>query len=422
MKIIAQLLLFTFILAAAAFGQQIASKGYASPDGGFSVQLPPGAESAGAGHLSAANTGMGEGEFHRWGAGKIVFEAGWIKYGTERSADKNLDTAGADVLFAEKQNGVAPLTDKPLPADAARGWRKGRELVFEANSTVSLYRIYAADDRLIRLRVITQNDSTLLQTAYIFLNSLKLGTREQLYAARVREITPAELPQTKPAQFFKPDAADMARGKVKTIVEEVEVARSNASPAATRYRKFEHTFDAGGALTRSISYDVEGLPDRLTVYGFVDGNRVSKSGYNAPQVPRAAQPGKTRDERFDTRVAEKYDPAKRVTERTFFDNDGVQFLRSIYAYRTGGVEISEYRKNGTPDSTISKLLDAKGNETESTTRYLGANPSELHYTYKYSLFDPQGNWTKREVSYERKEAGKIVSTSSYTEYRTIMYW
>ena len=196
-----------------------------------------------------------------------------------------------------------------------------------------------------------------------------------------------------------------------------------------RHKRLDHSFDPQGFLTKTVSYDHTGFPFMVSVYGFIDGMRVSKSGdveneriFSAVAPIAGGTIPKKRDERYAVRVVEKYDADKRVSERIFYNNYGDQFLRAIYSYRENRIEISEYRRNGAPDNNVSQVLDQKGNLIQKTVAYLGKDPSERRYIYKYLSFDDKGSWTKRTVAYEVKKEGKITYTSEYIESRSIMYW
>lgn len=417
-------------------------KNFSSWEGGYVLQLPARAELSAAGPLTPEATGMGEGYFNRWSDRGVLFEAGYIKFReqktqpTAKDIDANLDAAVMDVLGMEAVNGVEPAANKPLMTDG-RGWQKARELTFEANAKVSLYRVFAGDGVIVRLRAVAQKDAAQMQMAYRFLSSLKMVSRDEIFAEKIREATPAELPQQRPAEWMKPDVDGIAKGKVSFIYEEVENTKAEAGApnmmaVPGRHKKVEHHFDPQGFLTKTVSYDHTGFPVMVSVYGFIDGMRVSKSGdvenervFSGP-LPVAPIAGSTvpkkRDERYAVRVAEKYDADKRLSERIFYDNAGDQFLRAIYSYRENRIEISEYRRNGAPDNNVSQVLDQNGNVIQKTVTYLGKDPSERRYVYKYLSFDDKGNWTKRTVAYEVKKEGKIIYTSEYTESRSIMYW
>jgi hypothetical protein len=423
-------LFFLLVLSGTALFAQNAGgfTNFSSLDGGYTLQLPAGADLASAGPLKPEQTGMGEGYYNTWRFGAGFFEAGYIKFGGAKSqpfqdADNNLDKAVQDVLDAESAKGVTPVYDKELTGS---GGQKARELLFEANSKMSIYRVYGGDGVIVRLRTVTKNEPAQLRAAFRFLNSLRLASRDEIFTLMIVDATPADLPQVKPTQWVKPDAEELAKGKVKTIVEEVENPKSDTAPGMRR--RADYFFDPQGFLTKTVMYDYTGFPSMVSAYGFIDGMRVSKTGdvqnerIFSGQLP--AMPGqitKKRDARYAVRVAEKYDASKRVTERTFYDNAGDLFLRAIYAYRGDRVEISEYRKTGTPDNSVSQTLDAKGNILQKITREFGKEPSERKTSYKYLLFDNKDNWTKRTVSNEVKKGGKVTSYE-YTEYRTITYY
>src|SRR5829696_5763635 len=88
---------------------------------------------------------------------------------------------------------------------------------------------------------------------------------------------PSPLPQLPVVQKGATDAEDQhLKGKIKKIVEESE---DRSGTWSFQGRKLDSTtyFDEYGALIQRDSYDSNGNPFMITVYGYIDGKRVSNS-------------------------------------------------------------------------------------------------------------------------------------------------
>ena len=423
------LFLLTVMGTVCSFAQ---GKPFASLEGGYIVELPAGAGLKSGGPLRAAETqGMGASYANRWEMVGANFEAAYIKFDrdkmllTFKDADQRLEDLARDIIEAVAAAGVTPARNEQIITNG----RHGREIAFKTGAVQMVFRFYPGDGVIVRLYA-ESNAAVLEPAARKFLDSLRLASRDEVVALKIREATPPSLPQTRPAQWVKPDLDELARGKVKDIVEEIENGKAEGD-APVRRKKMDYFFDPQGFLTKTVSYAYNSEPDTVTVYGFLNGMRVNKNAAAEREAGVLAdepedETAKKRDRRFSTGVVEKYDASKRVIERAFYDNAGELFLRSIYAYRETGresrVEIAEYQKNGTRDNSVSQVLDKQGNIIEKTSQNFASHPNQLHYTYKYLTFDSSGNWTKRTVSFQANEPGLPDYATDYTEYRTITYY
>jgi hypothetical protein len=403
-------------------------KTFSSLEGGYIVELPWTAQALGGGRLSSTETyALGGGGYIRWGAGDVLMEAAFIDL--DRDSKVPRDSLATFQELVRRSGEFMAAGGWELAGDRAviaRG-AAGREFVFESAGNRQITRWFFHAGRAVRLTaefVVTEENQ---KAAEKFLESVRLVSRDEISALKIREAMPAGLPQKRPLQWFRPDAQELAKGKVKSIAEEIENTGKDAS-GGRRNKKIDHFFDARGFLTKTVSYDFIGYPEVVSSYGFLDGKRVNKNAVvpnenivtgAGPSSP--GEPVKKRDSRYSTRVEEKYDSAKRLSERIFYDNAGDLFLRAVYSYRETKVEIYEYKKTGTLENKISQVLDGKGNLVQKTAQTFGSAPNERKYIYKYLAFDDRGNWTKRTVSLEIKENGK-VTTLDYTEYRAIAYY
>src|SRR5258708_26216948 len=141
-------------------------------------------------------------------------------------------------------------------------------------------------------------------------------------AKKVADAEPAPLPQEPVARKLKSDADDEGlRGKVKIVVDENEGLSAEWSirgrnPAMTYY------YNEQGNLTKKEMYDYRGTPMGVTVYGYLDGDRVEKSNYiryeyDPPPMaaPSGGGPRPKRDPRYSTKFKYKYDDDGRLAEK-----------------------------------------------------------------------------------------------------------
>ncbi len=419
------------------------TKTFSSFEGGYIVELPWTAGPAGSATLGGTETyALGSGRSFRWSAGGVLMETAFVVFDRDSKVPRDpLDTFYELVRrsgeFMEADGGELVIDRAVI----ARGGA-GRELVFESGNNRQIARWFFHEGRAVRVSAefaavtgAAGGDEN-QRAAERFLDSVQLKSRDEIAAIKIKEAAPAELPQAQPrlpARWLRPDAEEMAKDRVKSIFEEIENTGKDAAANGirgiqSRQKKIDHYFDPQGFLTRTVSYDFTGFPEAITAYGFIDGKRVNKNAYvpgenvaTAMGLPVPAQSVKKRDTRYSTRVEEKYDANKRLAERTFYDNAGDLFLRAVYSYRDNRIEIYEYKKTGTLENKFSQVLDQKGNLAQKTAQSFGHAPNERKYVYKYLTFDDRGNWTKRTVSLEIKENGKIT-TLEYIEYRKLAYY
>jgi len=268
------------------------------------------------------------------------------------------------------------------------------------------------------------------------LNSFRILTKSEYIAALLHENTPEALPyaprQARPAN----DLAHAAlKGRVRAIIEEQqESLKSSREPFS------ETHYDPEGYLIRQIIYASLGYPSEITVWGWIDGMRVSDSRMIAypldvelngketteliqsmpasPEDPVAPVEKKARDPRYTTRHEFKYDAQNRVVEKKEFGDDGELNWteNTTYGPDTRTTEhSSDFRKTRSVET-----IDPYGNVTEE--KVFGADGKlESNYLYKYTL-DTKGNWRIRRQSEKTIVKGKSVVKSGPTHFRTIAYY
>jgi len=250
---------------------------------------------------------------------------------------------------------------------------------------------------------------------------------------RVEDATPKSLPQTPVAPKLKSDAEDEnLKGKVKSIIEETERIDDIGRPYNRRF-SIIYEFNEKGNDLKQIYFDSQGRPYSITVFGYIDGMRVSKSGDiiyedDGPTIqiakPKSKDAAKTEpDLRYRLRFEYKYVDGK-LAEMQLYDNTGLKWLRHVYTYSENQMERLVYTENGELNQKYITLFDKKNNEIEWNVfdirqpKIYGDNK----YSIKYLSFDKKGNWTKRTYSELTTENGKQIYKPAWHRYRTITYY
>jgi hypothetical protein len=269
------------------------------------------------------------------------------------------------------------------------------------------------------------DDSQVLQIA----DSFALLDSKALIDAKIEEATPASLPQTPVAAKLKPDAADKnLKGKVKSVIEEMQ----DPNPKLKRERFSEEYYDESGNLTKEISFD-EGLPDFITFWGYIDGNRVSNTGsidFDDDQRPpprhfsiKATMEDDSnlpRDSRYGIKYAYKYNETGQLSEQITYQNNGKLSGRIVYNYQGNRREELHYGPDGSEWSQTIEFLNKDGNVLErDLMEKSGKIANKEINTYE---FDSQGNWIVQKTLEENIVKGKKVRKPSWTSYRTITYY
>ena len=176
-------------------------------------------------------------------------------------------------------------------------------------------------------------------------------------------------------------------------------------------------------------YDYRGNLMEITVYGYIDGDRVDKSKiiryeYNPPPA-MAAPPGggpslAKRDDRYSARYKYKYDNKGRLIDEIFYHNNGLPGMRYVYNYKDNQREELVYHSNGSLNQKYLSVLDEKGNEIERTDFNKDGSIREK-YSYKYEL-DTSGNWIKKTAMKWTIKDGDSRLDPTYVDYRKITYY
>jgi hypothetical protein len=249
-----------------------------------------------------------------------------------------------------------------------------------------------------------------------------------LLSKKVEQATPPALPQFPAPKRAKTDAADKGlKGKVKSVA--TESARISESVTEARKLLSVDTYDENGNFVKRIAYDYRGHPDEITVYGFLDGNRVSNSKwieyeYNPPPMalPADSKPKTTKpDPRYTNKLKYDYDPNGRLAENSLYGNDGSLRVRYTYKYKDGQKEEVVYDGDGKVLRKYVYTIDDKGTETAREAYEVKDGKVTETLSYKYE-FDAQGNWIKRTTLIAVTKDGKTDMVERSVDYRTMTYY
>ncbi|HQU85098.1 MAG TPA: hypothetical protein PKY59_18300 [Pyrinomonadaceae bacterium] len=263
------------------------------------------------------------------------------------------------------------------------------------------------------------------------LAALAQKTKPTDYSQKIAEATPEALPQTPAVKRQTSDAQnDGLKGKVKTVSEQSEgfvgITKGVGKTMSNYYE-----FDEQGNYLKQINYEYRGIPIQISVYGYLDNKRVSRSGSIrfgdelrtvAVGVKPKEESKKTSDPRFDMSYEFEYENGKLV-KKTLTDNKGEKSMHYIYRYQNGQEETLAYDEDGKLNWKYVDFLDEKGNETGYIS-YRTSQPDTPEATYKYlnAVYDEKGNWIKRTRAEVTMKKGKEQYETYYIEYRTITYY
>ena len=271
---------------------------------------------------------------------------------------------------------------------------------------------------------------TLIPAAWCDAQSLKNLDAKKLKS--IETSTPASLPQEPVVPKECSDAEDEEiKGKVMSVTGESQDI-SEPGSGETKHLSYIERFNEKGNFIKQISFDSEGNPSDITVYGWLDGARVSKTksityDYNPPPVmapPAAAKPAtKPRDVRISYSYTYKYVEGK-LSEMQMYYNDGRPGMRYTYTRTGNTLEKLAFDDKGQLNQKYVYRLDKDGNEVEdlridlTPQRYYG----DKKFIFKYDSFDKNGNWTKRTASQIHTVNGKEIAKPAFVHFRTFEYF
>lgn len=374
---------------------------FVSLEGRFSISLPNQSNSR---KLSIPTpSGNAYGNLHEWRTKEATFAVGYadtLQPITDPEAVKQFfDSATERFTKLALSHGGKIAVAKKITLDKHPGIEQ-RADVFTGSF---LQRTYLVSRRIYETVAVLSNSQRDQSTAGGVLDSFKLLSDAEITEEALKA-PPGPLPQTPEASRAGTDADDEGlRGPVKSVRTEIQyVSETPFTQGGTR--SWLTNYNEKRNKLRTESYDFKNNLIIITVYGYLDGNRVSASKYIQREyglpVGRGgggyAPSNKEMDSRYQQRFMFKYDEKKRLIEKTDFSSNGDLMQRSVYKYEGNQKEELVYFANGELMWRHLYILDDKGNVIERTDFGRdGSVSSKFSYTYE---FDSNGNWTRRTMS------------------------
>lgn len=405
------------------------SETFTSLEGRFRITLP---KQISGYTPQSANTPEGriEGSMFNWNTAEGMFIVGY----TERP--EAVETMGKRALDILRDSAIAGTQGKGKllgETDITLEGHPGRELRVEFPDGFGIARMYLVGRRIYQAIGILPTAKKAQEPAVLkILDSFKLLSPSEVEAELKRKIdaaTPTPLPQAPVARRPRSDAEDDGlKGRVKTVLTETQDLSGTWAVGGRKPSSMDYYNEQGNLIKRE-SYDYRGNPSEITVYGYLDGDRVSNSGsleyeYNPPAVMISAPAGgpkPTYDPRYSYKLKYKYDDQGRLREETWYGSDGKLWLRYVYNLKGNQKEALVYAADGSLNQKWVVMLDAQGNDVEKQYYDVKTNVVDEKYTYTYE-FDAKGNWTKRTAAKWAAEDGKSGSKPYDVTYRTITYY
>ena len=302
-----------------------------------------------------------------------------------------------------------------------------------SKNKLEIQRTYLVKNRLYRVIAIFENaeNETLLNKAF---DTFKVISKAEVSAELQKNfeaLQPPALPQEPVAAKETTDAEDEnLKGKVKKIVDESEDLSGTWSVQGRKLSSVTYFNDKGNYIERD-SYDSQGNAFQITMYGYIDGKRVSNSKvarreYDPPPmaVPKAqiGESIRKTDPRYEYSFEYKYKNGKLAEEQMVYSN-GKKGLRYVSNYTEHQVEKLVFTPEGELNQKYLYTFDKGGNEVAQIS--FGLSNYKFYGDRKYRStyeFDGKGNWTKRVNSTETTENGIASFRPSSVNYRTITYF
>lgn len=337
-------------------------------------------------------------------------------------------------FFAGVSNGTLKtlnaklIGEKPLKLNDENGW----QIDFEVNNGIKgTRRTFLIGKRVYSLLIVFDSKiagtETLVGQVFDSFKLISQADVDDIVRQQIVAATPPLLPQSPVVSRITSDVQDEGlKGKIKQIVKETEDL-SGTFTAQGRHMSAIEDYNETGNRVKRVGYN-GGKVFQITVYGYIDGKRVSKSNLihdeNGPPGIKAISSTTERakitpDPRYEFSHTYKYLNNKLSEEKLIF-NDGLPWLRYVYSFK--GNEKTEliYSENGKLNQKYISVIDENGNEIEKTDYDVAAGVyGDRKYSYAYE-FDPHGNWVKKTTF--KVIAGSDKPIPCYITYRKIIYY
>ncbi len=405
---------------------------FVSLEGKFTIGLPPGMHGF---QPMAVNTGGGRilGDAYTWTMKEGSFIAAYFdlhqQLHTPAASERFFENIrrGMDTL-ARSQNAKL-VAQRQIDFDGHPAF----EVKIELPTGLMWQRYYFISNRLYEVNLSLETEQRIYEDlALKVLESFKVLSETDVSAAlkeKAATAEPSPLPQEPRVPRVRSDAQDEGlHGKVKTVIRENEDLSGTWSVQGRKPSSTDYYNDIGN-LTKREFYDYKGNLSEITVYGYLDGARVSRGKgiereYNPPPMMIASPPGATRpksDPRYSNKFTFHYDDQKRLIEKAWYLNNGELTTRYVYKYSASQREEFVYSSDGSLNQHYLSTLDAQGNEVEETSFETRDGSVRGKYKYAYE-FDAKGNWIKRTTSKWVTKNGKSDYAPASVDYRTINYY
>lgn len=407
----------------------LGSEPFTSLEGRFTISLPQTVHSYQPLSFKGPG-GMAKGEAYNWVMAEGRFRVTYVNAPPSMATPNVVLNQLRDQVLAQISAAKGKLLSETV---ISKSGSEGRELKMGLPDSFLTLRVYLTGSRVYQLLLTassTQQEKEAL--ALKALDSFKLLTVADVDTAlkkKIAEATPGPLPQEPIVKRPKSDAQDDGlKGRVKIVAtEQTDLLGTwvvdKRKPSSTYY------YNERGNLTKKEVYDYRGNPMDITVYGFLDGDRVSSTKsirYEYDPPPGMAPPSQVgpvpkRDPRYSGKFKYKYDDTGNLREKEMYGNDGKLWLRYVYTLREKQREELAYSSDGSLNQKQVSALDEKGNVIEEV--YFNAKDGSVRNRYSYQYqFDSKGNWTKRTTAKLVTKDGKSAFEPAWVTYRTITYY
>lgn len=364
---------------------------------------------------------LGEGKINRFEANLMTYDIGCI----------NLDDPPRKMKKAESisilnSNTKTYLTDSSEYISLPTTTVGGREIYEFKTDKDYLRRIkYIFEGNRVSIFIVGANDVQGMEEGLKLIGAVEHFSVKETVEKRMESAAQKSISQSPNIKLKQTDAAhNNIKGQIKSVRIEAEDVPILVGKAERRIRSDE-TYDRDGNLLKDFWFQDAGYPTSVSVYGFVDGKRVSDSenfggGMGSRIAGRANTDLPIPDPRYEYRYEYKFDNSNRITERKEYDNRDK--LRRIYkfTYKADLMEEKWFDTDGKLISTKRRQFDKNGNEIKYEFWWYEQTDREIeNYTYKKS--DKSGNWTERQVIKTVIERG-LTRTRTSNEFRTIIYY
>ena len=409
--------------------KSVAIGAFSSKDAGFSIKLPQ--KTGGFSGVTGIEFSwrLEEGYF----VAGIVDKAGDIEHSEllESYSDKIIDETYA--AFSQQYFATHGEINQLRRSAISFNGKKGREARIELQNSVCIIRVFWHLGRAYKVGVLLVGPQMRFEKrARLVFDSLRYTPKsdpDEENAKIIRENSPSDLPQSpKPIALLPDTKSEKLKGNVRSVRlfrQEVIGSRSGEPNRLSR----ETNYDRSGFVLRSISYSsMSGAPSSITVYGFIDGNRVSLEKeldsdrmLSSPNnAGTAIIQAKKRDSRFQYRYRFVLDTENRIIEKFLYDNSGELISRSTFDYGPETVDEKRYFDDKLNQHYQTKF-DSSENEVEFRS-FVSFDGSTIVSRYKINEVDRQGNWIKRIKSIVWEKGALKTDVSTLVETRVIAYY